>query len=50
MKLFKDKKAMEMWQLVLLIMALLLLFALLAWYGTLGQHLEVLFTKMGEVF
>ena len=50
MKLFNNKKAMEMWQLVMLIMALLLLFALLAWYGASGQNLEVLFTKMGEVF
>ncbi len=50
MKQFNNKKAMEMWQLVMLIMALLLLFALLAWYGALGQNLEVLFTKMGEVF
>jgi hypothetical protein len=41
-----DKKGMEMWQLVLMILALLLLVSLLIWYGGLGGMIEDLFNKL----
>ncbi len=40
------KKGMEMWQLVLIIIALLLLFAVLAWYGGLNKELGVLLDRL----
>lgn len=46
----RGKKGMEMWQLVLMILAILFLIFVLAWYGALGQNLQVLFTKMGDLF
>ncbi len=45
-----NKKGMEMWQLVFLILALLLFFFALAWYGGLNTQLGDLFAKWNEVF
>lgn len=39
------KKGMEMWQLVLLILALVLLVFLIAWYGGLNKELGSLLEK-----
>ncbi|MBS3169306.1 hypothetical protein J4210_02375 [Candidatus Woesearchaeota archaeon] len=39
------KKGMEMWQLVLLILALILLVFLIAWYGGLNKELGGLLEK-----
>ena len=43
------KKGMEMWQLVLIIIALLLLFAVLAWYGGLNKELAGLLDKFNTL-
>jgi len=50
MNIFPGKKGMEMWQLVLIILALLLLFLVIGWYGGLGETLGGLFDKMGALF
>jgi hypothetical protein len=47
---FRNKKGMEMWQIVFLILAVLLLIFLIIWYGVLGTQLGDLFEKLGEVF
>lgn len=41
----KGKKGMEIWQLVLIILALLLLFFIIAWYGGLNKSLEGLIDR-----
>lgn len=43
------KKGMEMWQLVLIIIALLLLFAVLAWYGGLNKELGALLDRLNTL-
>ncbi|MEK6951150.1 MAG: hypothetical protein AABX13_05500 [Nanoarchaeota archaeon] len=45
----KGKKGMEMWQLVFLILAIILLLFFLAWYGLLGKDLASLLDKLGEL-
>jgi len=44
-----NKKAMEMWQLVLLILALILLLTVIVWYGVLGGEMGELLDKLGEL-
>ncbi len=44
------KKGMEMWQLVLLILAIILFLFLLIWYGALGSEINILLDKWGELF
>jgi len=44
----RGKKGMEMWQLVLIILALLLLLAVLAWYGSLNKELGALLDKFNS--
>ncbi len=44
------KKGMEMWQLVLMILALILLVFGLAWYGGLGTELKSLSEKLTGMF
>lgn len=44
----RGKKGMEMWQLVLIVLALLLLLAVLAWYGGLNQELGTLLDKFNS--
>ncbi len=44
------KKGMEMWQLVLMILALVLLVFILAWYAGLGTELKGLSEKLTEMF
>jgi len=46
MNLFKNKKGMEMWQLVLLVLSLILLLFVIAWYGGLRNELSGLFDKL----
>ena len=43
------KKGMEMWQLVLLILALILLLAVIVWYGFLGGEIDKLLGKLGDL-
>lgn len=45
-----NKRGMEMWQLILLILAVVLLLFMLIWYGALGKELEDLFQKIGDLF
>lgn len=45
-----NKKGMEMWQLVFLILAIILLLFFLTWYGFLGKDLANLLDKFGELF
>lgn len=40
---------MEMWMLVLLVLALIVLLAVLAWYGVLGGNIKSLTNKLGEL-
>ena len=40
MNLFKDKKAMEMWVLVFIVLAVILLVLVLSWYFILGKSTE----------
>ena len=47
---FAGKKGMEMWQLVMLILAALLLFFMIGWYAGLGDKLTDLVQKMGALF
>ncbi|MBI4151601.1 hypothetical protein HY496_01410 [Candidatus Woesearchaeota archaeon] len=44
------KKGMEMWQLVLLILALVLLVFIIVWYGGLNKEIGNLLEKFGELF
>jgi len=44
-----NKKGMEMWQLIMIILVLILLLAVLIWYGSLGESLKRLFEKMGDL-
>jgi hypothetical protein len=44
------KKGMEMWPLVFLILAIILLLFFLTWYGLLGKDLASLFDKLGELW
>jgi len=46
--IFRGKRAMEMWQLVMIILALLLLLFMAAWYSGLNDQLGGLFEKMGS--
>jgi len=44
------KQGMEMWQLVIIILAILLLLFILAWYSSLGSELQSLLERMGDFF
>jgi len=44
-----NKKGMEMWQLVLMILAILLLLFMIVWYGALNNDLGDLFGKLGDL-
>ena len=45
----KGKKGMEIWQLIFLVLAILLLVFALAWMSGLNGHLKGLFGKMGSL-
>ncbi len=45
-----DSKGMEMWQLVLIVLALLLFFAMLIWFGALNKDLGGLLDAFGNLF
>ena len=45
-----NKKGMEMWQLLLILMAVILLLFFVAWYSALGKDLADLFGKLGDLF
>ena len=42
-----NKKAMEMWQLVMLILAVLLFLFLVVWFGFLNKDIGILLDKLG---
>lgn len=44
------KAEMEMWQIVLMILAILLFIVILMWYGELGEQIEQFLTRIGELF
>lgn len=46
----RGKKGIEMEQLILIVLALVLLFFILAWSGTLGKELGDLFNKLVDWF
>jgi hypothetical protein len=46
----KGKKAMEMWQIVMIILAVMLLLFFITWYGVLGGKLGGFFKKLGDLF
>ncbi len=48
--MIRGKRGMEMWQLVLMILALVLLVFVLAWYGGLGKELKMLSEKLMGLF
>jgi len=50
MKLFLGKKGMEMWVLVLMVLAIILLLAAIVLYSSLGSSMKELLTKFGELF
>ena len=45
----KGKKGMEMWQLVLLILAIFLLLFVIMWYGGLGDTIRDMLGKLGDL-
>ena len=45
-----NSKGMEMWQVVLIILSLLLLFFLFAWSGDLGSKMEALLSGVADRF
>ena len=45
----KGKKGMEMWQLVMIILALLLLFFIIAWYAGLNTEVGKLLDKLSNL-
>jgi len=45
----RGKKGMEMWQLVLMILAILLLLFVVAWYSGLNMGIESMFNKLGSL-
>ena len=47
MNLFKDKKAMEMWILVLMVLAIILLILVVIWYKDLGSFISELLSRFG---
>ena len=50
MKLFRGKKGMEMWVLVLMVLAIILLLAVIVLYGGLGSMIKDLLTSLGDFF
>lgn len=50
LKLFSGKKGMEMWQLVIIILAVVFLLFMLAWYFFLDQDLNGLTNTFTELF
>ncbi len=47
MTTFNKKGEMEVWQLVMIILAVLLLIAFIVWYGFLSDSADSLFGKLG---
>ncbi len=46
-----NKKAeMEMWQIVLMILAILMLIIFLMWYGGIGEQIDNFLTRIGDLF
>ena len=46
----QGKKGMEMWQLILIILAVIFLLFMIAWYGGLNESIKELLGKLGEMF
>lgn len=49
-QMFKGKKGMEMWQLVILILAILFLLAMVSWYAILNKDLGGLLESFSNLF
>jgi len=50
MKLIKGKKGMEMWVLVLMVLAIILLLAVIVLFGGLGESIKGLLSNLGGLF
>lgn len=50
MNFIMNAKAMEMWQLLLILLSVILLLFFIVWYSTLGGDLGVLLGKLGELW
>lgn len=50
MKIKLNRKGMEMWQLVLIILALISLVVFIFFYAGLGNEAKELIKKLGEIF
>jgi len=46
----RGKKGMEMWQLVIIVLAIIFFLVMFIWYGVLGENLGDLFSKMRDLF
>jgi len=46
---FYDKRGMEMWMLVMIILSLVLLFFIIAWYTGLGDQLGKMVNKVSDL-
>ncbi len=49
MNTFNKKGEMEVWQLVMIILAVLLLLTFIVWYGFLSDGADSLFRKLGDL-
>ena len=49
-KLIRGKKGMEMWKIVMIILALILLIAVIAWYAGLNNSIGGLLDKLSNLF
>ena len=49
MNTFNKKGEMEMWQIVMIILAIFLLIAFMVWYGFLSDSADSLFGKLGDL-
>lgn len=45
-----NKRAMEMWQIVLLVLAIIFLFVMAAWYAALNNDVNSLLSKVWGLF
>lgn len=50
MILMKDKKGMEMWQLLLILLSVILLLFFIVWYSSLGSDIGDLLGTLGELW
>ena len=47
--MFRNKKGMEMWELVIMVLVIILLLVVIAWYAGLSKGLESFFERFGRI-